>query len=132
MDSTPEETRLRPHPAERFGKPIKLLDLPAEIRRLRAEAAPVRHGHRQIALDRHGPVTLVLFAFEEGGSLRDHRADGVVVIHALEGNLVVRAEGEEYELRSDMAVMLAPGVPHSVEARQASTMLLTVCLVGGE
>lgn len=125
----PEEDRLRASPKERFGAPENMLDLPAALRKLGAEATPTRHGHRQMTLDQYGPVTLVLFAFEEGGNLHDHKAAGVVTIHALEGELIVRTEEQEYTLLPNMVVTLAPNVRHSVEARQASAMLLTVCLV---
>ncbi len=44
-------------------------------------------GHRQIAVVRHGPVTIIQFVFEEGGLVREHRAEGVVTIHVLNGRL---------------------------------------------
>lgn len=124
----PEEDRLRARPQERFGAPENMLDLPAAICKLRAEVTPTRHGHRQMTLDQYGPITLVLFAFEAGGNLHHHKAAGVVTIHALEGELIVRTEEQEYRLSSNILVTLAPNVRHSVEAAQASAMLLTLCL----
>ncbi len=126
--NTGEEDRLRAHPKERFGSQETAIDLPSALRALRDEAITSRQGHRQITLDQSGPVTLMLFAFEEGGRMNDHQAAGVVIIQALEGELVVSTDAEEYKLRPNMLVVLAPGVRHGVQAAQASAMLLTVCL----
>lgn len=129
MSHTNEEDRLRARPKERFGSQENMIDLPDAIRKLREEAATARHGHRQITLDQWGPVTLVLFAFDEGGDLVDHQAAGVVTIQALEGELIVRTDEKEYRLSTNMMVVLAPNVRHSVQAAQASAMLLAVYLV---
>lgn len=129
MGDKPEENRLRPRPRERFGSQENMIDLLEAIQQLRVEDTAPRQGHRQITLDQWGPVTLVLFVFEEGGSLDDHKAAGVVTIHALEGELAVRTECEEYKLLPNMMVVLAPNVRHSVLAAQESVMLLTVALI---
>lgn len=129
MGDTLDDNRLRARPKERFGSQENVLDLPGAIRELRAEASETRHGHRQITLDQWGPVTLVLFAFREGGSLDDHKAAGVVTIQALEGELAVHTEGAEYKLLPNMMVVLAPNVRHSVVALLESAMLLSISLV---
>ena len=118
--------RLRPHPEDRLGSPVQSADLSAAAARLRAEAhAPVA-GHRQIALFRHGPVTLLLFIFEANGILKEHRTEGVVTIHVLSGNLVVTANEEARNLVAGQLVSLAPGIPHTVRSLVASEMLLTI------
>lgn len=118
--------RLRPHPQERFGAPAQVLDLPHSAQELRSEPHPAVDGHRQIALFRRGPVTLVHFVFEPGGILPEHGAEGVVTIHALAGRLVVVADDEAHTLGPGQVLALAPGVPHTVRAEVASEMLLTV------
>lgn len=118
--------RLRPHPEDRLASPVQVVDLAAAAAELRAEAhAPVA-GHRQIAVIRHGPVTIIQFVFDKGGLLKQHRADGVVTIHVLEGRLKVIVEDEAREIGRDEIMALAPGVMHSVLALAPSDMLLTV------
>ena len=118
--------RLRPHPEDRLASPVQVVDLAAAAAELRAEPhAPVA-GHRQIAVVRHGPVTIIQFVFDEGGLLKQHRADGVVTIHVLEGRLKVIVEDEAREIGRDEIMALAPGVMHSVLALTPSDMLLTV------
>jgi quercetin dioxygenase-like cupin family protein len=122
--------RLRPHPEERLASPVEFIDLKARAALLRAEAHPPVSGHRQIAVFRNGAVTLVMFAMEPGGLLKEHRADGVVTIHALAGRIEVIASGETHLLLPGQLLALAPGVPHSVSADISSEMLLTVCKAG--
>jgi hypothetical protein len=56
------------------------VDLAATAAALRAEPHSPVSGHRQIAVYRNGPVTLVSFLFEPGGIMKEHRTDGVVTI----------------------------------------------------
>ena len=126
---TPAE-RLRPPPSVRERGSIVELDLAAAARALREEPHPSRNGHRQIGLVHRGGLRMVLFAFEPGGTLPDHRAPGLVVIHALTGRLSVRTPEGRHELRAGDALLLDPDVPHSIDAAEASDMLLTIHLQG--
>ena len=123
----PDE-RLRPHPSTRFAGPVVSLNLPDLARALRSEPHPAKNGHRQAGLVHRGPLRMLLFTFESGGRLPEHRAPGQVVIHCLEGELAVDASAERHRLSGGEALVLEPDVPHSVEALAESTMLLTVCL----
>jgi quercetin dioxygenase-like cupin family protein len=123
----PDE-RLRPHPSTRFTGPVVSLDLPNLSRALRAEPHPAKGGHRQAGLVHRGPLRMLLFAFEPGGRLPEHRAPGQVVIHCLRGELAVEVSEAPHRLGAGEALVLEPDVPHSVEAVTESEMLLTVCL----
>ena len=62
------EDRLRTHPKERLAPPMQRIDLAGAIAKLRAEPHGSVTGHRQLALVRRGPVSLILFAFDPDGS----------------------------------------------------------------
>ena len=126
MDQSDE--RLRPHPSNRLAGPAVLLNLPDLARALQAEPHPAKDGHRQVGLIHRGPLRLLLFTFEAGGRLPEHRAPGQVVIHCLRGQLDVEADGVQHRLEAGDAVALEPSVPHTVEAVTESDMLLTVCM----
>jgi quercetin dioxygenase-like cupin family protein len=123
--SAPEE-RLRPHPSDRFAGAEHVLDLPAAIRALRAETRSGANGHRQITLLHHGPVRLLLFAFDEGGRIPQHQAPGWVTIHVLRGVLRVQTPDRRYVLNEGELLSLAPNVAHDVDAVDVSDMLLGV------
>lgn len=118
--------RLRAHPAQRFAGAERALDLPAALRALRAEPRPAAQGHRQIALLHHGPVRLVLYAFEPGGRLPEHQAPGWVTVHVLRGRLRVRTPQAQHDLGEGQVLALAPDMSHDVEAVGETDMLLGV------
>jgi quercetin dioxygenase-like cupin family protein len=123
------DDRLRPHPTAREAGPELTLDFGATLRALRAESHPPIQGHRQISVAHRGPLRLVLFAFDAGGRLPEHRALGLVTIQALTGRLRVRTPRGTHELEAGQAVLLDPDVPHDVEAPVESDMLLAVHLL---
>ena len=123
------DDRLRPPPSAREAGPELTLDFGATLRALRAEPHPATQGHRQISIAHRGPLRLVLFAFDAGGRLPEHRAPGLVTILALRGRVRVRTPGATHELDSGQAVLLDPDIPHEVEAPVESDMLLAVHLL---
>jgi quercetin dioxygenase-like cupin family protein len=126
----PSDERLRPHPSNRLTGPVVPLNLPDLVRALRSEPHPAKDGHRQAGLIHRGPLRVLLFTFESGGRLPEHRAPGHVVIQCLRGELAVDAGETRYRLGAGEAVVLDPAVPHAVEASVESDMLLTVCTGG--
>lgn len=128
----PAKARLREAPTARFSGPQHAFDLLDMSAHLKNETNPGANGHRQITVFHQGATTMVLFCFEAGGKLADHKVSGLVTIHVLDGALTVEAEGEvksqTHELRAGQLLVLSPGVLHNVSASQASRMLLTVHL----
>jgi quercetin dioxygenase-like cupin family protein len=123
--AAPEE-RLRPHPSDRLAGAEHVLDLPAALRALRTEPRPGTNGHRQITLLHHGPVRLVLFAFEAGGRMPKHRAPGWITIHVLRGSLQVRTPDAKHVLSAGQLLTLGPDAPHDVDASEEADMLLGI------
>ncbi len=121
-------SRLRPHPRERFAGPAQHLDLNEAARKLREEPHDAIDGHRQLALGHRYGLTLLLFTFDPGGVLKEHDADGVTTVQALEGSLEVTVGGEQKSLKRGELLVIAPGVPHAIATRERSTALVSVAL----
>ena len=124
--------RLREHPVTRFDGDHHVYDLQAIAEDLKNEPHAATHGHRQIALYHYGSVTTLLFAFDEGGGLEAHQANGVVSIHVLDGAITIGLAEHTHELSGGQMLVLSPNVRHDVRATQASRMLLTVHLHGAK
>jgi quercetin dioxygenase-like cupin family protein len=125
--SSPKD-RLRPPPSERFAGSEHRIELPAALEALRREPHHATEKHRQITVFHKGPLRIVLFAFESGGGLPEHRAPGFVVIHTLRGRIHVKTINESHELPAGQILMLDPEVVHDVTAAESSDMLLTISL----
>ncbi len=123
-----DNTRLRAHPSDRAISDSQTLDLTAALEQLRSEEHPAPHGHRQVTLFHHRPVSVVLFAFDAEGTLPDHVAQGTVIIQVLQGSLHVQVDATDHVVESQQIMVLNPGIPHSVFAELPSAMLLTVHL----
>ncbi len=121
------DDRLRTPARERLAGLVQQFTLSTVAADLRAEPHPPVSGHRQLALVRHGPLSLILFAFDADGVIPEHRTEGEVVMHVLRGRLVVTVDGDDLELSDGAMLSLAPGQPHAVRAIEASDMLLTIC-----
>lgn len=124
----PESQRLRQHPAQRFAAPQHHYDLDEVAAKLKQELEAGQAGHRQQTLYKHGPTTVALYLFGHLTRLPPHRAQGVVIMHLLEGHVQIKAESEVHDLHAGQLLVLAPGVEHDVVAMLESRMLLTVHL----
>ena len=120
-------SRLRPPPELRFAGSGHLIELRQALERLLREPPHPTQGHRQITLYRHGSSTLALFYFNAWGRLLDHGADAVVTLHLLEGQLNVHTAQGTYRMEAGQILVLAPNVPHDVQAVKNSRMLMTIC-----
>jgi quercetin dioxygenase-like cupin family protein len=123
---TSQSDQDRPPPRERFAGTEHVFDLREIATGLRHESTPVRDGHRQITIYHGHPLTLVVFDFEAGGRLADHRAEADVTILTLAGLLEVSTPSGTHQLHEGSLLVLDPGVVHDVYAPEASQMLLAV------
>ena len=132
-DTSPDSLpRLREHPITRFDGDHHVFDLQTIATDLQNESHEATEGHRQIALYHYGSVTTLLFAFDKGGVLQEHQANGVVSIHVLDGAITVGLAEHFHELSGGQILVLSPNVRHDVRATQASRLLLTVHLHGNK
>jgi quercetin dioxygenase-like cupin family protein len=120
--------RERPDPDDRFAGDEHLFDLAASALDLQREEQEPRHGHRQVTLLHDDGITVVLFAFEAGGQLKSHSADGLVMIHLIAGMIEVATATARHSMRAGSLLILAAGVQHDVTAKEPSQMVLTVHL----
>ncbi len=73
---------------------------------------------------------MIVFAFDAGGHLPTHTADGLVTIHVLRGALTVSTPSARHALSAGAVLVLEPRIPHDVVAPEPADMLLTVHLEG--
>lgn len=123
-----ENGRLRVAPSERFAGEQHAFELKRVVAELRAENHPAQSGHRQMTLLHQGAVTMVVFAFENGGVMADHAAHGLVTIQVIEGDFAIETPAQSHRLAAGSLLVLQPDVRHSVTAHAAGAFLLTVAM----
>ena len=126
----PTLQQIRKHPKHRLGSSVQIVGLTDATTRLRAEMPGAVRDYRQIAITRHGDVTIILVAFNAGGIIKEHRTSGLVTIHVLSGRLNVELEDGFREVGPSELVTLAPQVRHAIRALESSEILLYVHRVG--
>ena len=74
----------------------------------------------------HPDVRVVVLAFAAGHVLKEHAAPFPLLMQALDGELIVRADGRQTRLVPGGLLRLDPSLRHEVEAVTASRLMLTL------
>jgi quercetin dioxygenase-like cupin family protein len=69
---------------------------------------------------------VLLFAFQAGQQLKEHRTTSQILVQALRGRITFTSEGSSVDLHAGMLLQLEANIPHSVVARTNAVMLLTM------
>lgn len=104
----------------------RLLDLGQEGAALAQDKARREPHHSAKTLVKHPTLTVVLMSFQAGARLGEHRAAGPITLQTLTGAVQVRVANESIELPAGSLLTLERSIPHDVEARVDSTLLLTL------
>ena len=68
------------------------------------------------------------FVLTAGKSTPEHKASGAITIQCLEGLIELKAHGKIQRMRAGNMVYLSDSEPHSVEAIENSSLLVTILL----
>jgi quercetin dioxygenase-like cupin family protein len=130
-DHEPGHTSGSPdRPPRQVNAPVQVIRLAAEAEQVLSDREWRNADHTALTL-RHTPaLRQVLIAVRRDGQIAEHHAAGEVAIQVLQGAIVVGVGDERHTLGVGDLLNVAPGLPHSVAARQESVFLLTIAPVG--
>ena len=74
----------------------------------------------------HPDVRVVILTFTAGHLLKEHSAPFPLIMQALDGELIVRADQQETRLVPGALLRLDAALPHEVEATTDSRLMLTL------
>jgi quercetin dioxygenase-like cupin family protein len=104
-------------------------DLAQEVRLLKGESAWASGNRNSKTLVLDSSFRVVLTVLKAGARLEEHRASGWTSVQTVSGWLrLVVADGEPVDLAPEGLLVMQPDVPHSVEAVEESTFLLSIAL----
>jgi quercetin dioxygenase-like cupin family protein len=98
----------------------------AEALDLHSLITPTEQGIASRVLAKPGGGNVTLFAFDEGQALTEHTSPFEALVIVLEGMFVLTVGPASVEARAGQIVRLPASVPHALEAREASRMLLVM------
>lgn len=101
----------------------KTLD-PAEALNLGSLIVPSPRGIASRVLAKASGGNVTLFAFDGGQGLTEHATPFDALVMVLEGSMLLVVGGKRVEAASGTLVLLPANVPHTVEARSPSRMML--------
>lgn len=93
---------------------------------LRSLITPTEHGIASRVLAKHSGGNVTLFAFDAGQGLTEHTSPFDALVIVLEGVISLTVGATRVDARAGQIVRLPASVPHAVEAREPSRMLLVM------
>ena len=99
---------------------------PAEALPLNALITPTPHGIASRILAKTSGGNLTLFAFDAGQGLTEHTSPFEALVLVLEGRCTLTIGGASVHAVPETAVRMPAGVPHALEAVEASRLLLVM------
>ena len=85
-----------------------------------------RHGRNARTLLMEGPLQVTLVMVGAGDHIAAHRADGIITVHVLDGDIEFRVAGHEHRLAAGCLLVVAAGLERDVASEAGDTFLLTV------
>jgi quercetin dioxygenase-like cupin family protein len=122
MEKEAREHMLAPLSAE--------LDLAGESRAVHEQEAYREHGHGALSLLHYPDLRVVLMALKAGTLIREHQAEGRLLLQCLSGRLRLDTPDGRLELKPGQLLALERCVPHDLEALEDSYALLTIAWQG--
>lgn len=99
---------------------------PAEVLSLETLVAPTPRGIASRVLAKTSGGSVTLFAFDAGEGLSEHTSPFDALAMVLEGALTLTIGGAPVQATPGTIVRMPAAIPHAVEAREASRMLLVL------
>ncbi|MGH7932865.1 MAG: cupin domain-containing protein [Candidatus Binataceae bacterium] len=99
-----------------------------QIARAKAEPQWAKADRFAVSLVKHRDITVTVLLLRKGAHLKEHQARGSITLQVLEGAVRFTGGGDAQALRRGMIAALDKEIPHSVEAIEDSTVLLTASL----
>ena len=87
---------------------------------------PTEHGIASRVLARTDGGNVTLFAFDAGQALEEHTSPFDALVLVLQGRLALTIGGARVEAGPGSIVRMPGGVPHALEAPEATRMLLVM------
>ncbi len=84
------------------------------------------HGHRAKTVVRNADLREVLMVLRAGARIPSHHADGSMVLHVLDGRVVVTLLESSFDLVASNVLTIGAEIEHALVAIEDTALMLTV------
>ena len=123
-----EATRNRPEGDRIIDAAMVEIDLDQYITQLKSEEAWLNSQRNAITLFKTDAMRIVMIGLHAGGSLPEHKAEGIISVQVLKGHIRFIVREDEKKLVEGHMLTLHEKIPHTVVAVEESVFLLTMAL----
>ena len=102
------------------------IDFPSFIEQLKQESTWKESDRNTITVFKTNGLRIVLIALHEGAEMAKHKAEGIISVQVLEGQLKFTTDIKSVELSKGQMLALHERIPHSVLALKEAVFLLTL------
>ena len=106
--------------------PLVSIDIPSFIEQLKQESTWKESDRNTITVFKTNGLRIVLIALHEGAEMAKHKAEGILSVQVLEGQLKFTTDIKSVELSKGQMLALHERIPHSVLALKEAVFLLTL------
>jgi quercetin dioxygenase-like cupin family protein len=125
-----DATRNRPAGERVLDAPMVHVDLPAFIRQIREEETWSKYDRNSITVFKTADMRVVLGGLHAGAGMIPHKAEGMMSIQVLEGELKVNTGDMKTSVKAGQMVVVHKDEMYSITANEESIYLLTMSEVG--
>ncbi|MEE1884008.1 cupin domain-containing protein [Pedobacter flavus] len=123
-DATPQ----RPEGERILNAPLVEMDLNAFINQLKNEPTWKEGDRNSVTIFKSDTMRIVLLGLHENAELKSHKANGVISVQVIEGEVVFTVDEHASFLKKGQMVALHENIFHSVKAVKESFFLLTLAM----
>jgi quercetin dioxygenase-like cupin family protein len=120
-----EATRNRPEGDRVIDAPYVFADLAKFLEQVKSEKAWEKNDRNGITIFKTEGMTMVITILKEGAVIKDNTVNGHFTIQVLHGQLNMTTLEGDADLNVNQLITFHPGIPHSLEAKRDTVMLLT-------
>jgi quercetin dioxygenase-like cupin family protein len=102
------------------------IDLPLLMKQIKQEASWKDRDHNSITVFKTEGMRIVLIGLHKGAEMIKHKADGIISVQILEGQIKFTTDLQSVELGEKQMLTLHERIPHSVLAIEETFFLLTL------
>lgn len=121
-----EATNQRPKENHIIDASIVNIDIPSIIKQIKTEKPWTKGDRNAITVFKTNGLSIVLIALHLNATMKKHKANGLMSIQVLQGEMKFSTTNESINLKMGQMVALHSRIEHSILAVEETVFLLTV------